>query len=84
MKPFALSALASAAAFAASAGTLEPMPPAPVVSETACALDTRIGGLSFAAEAVPLDTLLEGWDWSPWPGIFLNTKPCRGFVFSIR
>ena len=73
-----------AAVVAASAGTREPTPPAPVVSEAACALDTMVGGLAVAVAASPLDTLLDDWDWSPWPGIFLNTKPFRGFLYTIR
>lgn len=76
--------LAVAAVLATSAGTREPPPPAPAVSAVDVSLDTRLGGTSLAAEAVTLDTLLDDWDWSPWPGIYLNTKPCRGFFFAIR
>lgn len=75
--------LAVAAVFAASAGTREPTPPAPVVSAVDVSLDTLLGGTSLAADVSPLDTLLDDWDWSPWPGIFLNTKPCRGLLFAI-
>lgn len=84
MRRLVLLAWSVAAAFAASAGTCEPTPPAPAVSEAACALDTTVGGLGVAADASPLDTLLDDWDWSPWPGIFLNTKPFRGSFFVIR
>ena len=83
MKRILSLSLAVAAVFAASAGTREPTPPAPVVSAVDVSLDTLLGGTSLAAETVPLDTVLSGWDWSPWPGIFLNTKPCRGFLFAI-
>lgn len=84
MKRILSLSLAVAATFAASAGTREPLPPAPAVSAVDVSLDTLLGGTSLAAEAVTLDTVLSGWDWSPWPGIYLNTKPCRGFFFAIR
>lgn len=83
MKRILSLSLAVAATFAASAGTRELPPPPPAVSEAACALDTTVSGLGVAADVSPLDTLLDDWDWSPWPGIFLNTKPCRGLLFAI-
>lgn len=81
---YVLSLSLAVAAFVASAGTREPTTPAPAVSEAACALDTTVSGLGVAAAVSPLDTLLDDWDWSPWPGIFLNTKPFRAFFFVIR
>lgn len=84
MRQLVMSVLAGAAVFAAPAGTSVPDDPAPTVSETASALDTTVNGLAVATDVSPLDTLLVGSDWSPWPGIFLNTKPFRGFFIVIR
>lgn len=84
MRRLVLSVLAVAAVFAAPAGTLVPDDPSPAVSASECAIDTRTCPSDVAAAESSLDTILFAWDLSPWPGIFLNTKPFQGFLFVIR
>lgn len=84
MRKLAVLFVAGAAVLAASAGTLVPKDPTPAVSETTCALDTQVSPSCIAAVETPLDTVLKGWGLSPWPGIFLNTKPTSGLFIVIR